>query len=87
MIILFSLQGAFNGDNTIDEIIFGLELGVLIALFCHFFVKVWLDKHITDLMEGLYVDRYSQLGYFFGVCFLTVFILLTGMYLIAMGEY
>jgi hypothetical protein len=87
MILLFCLQGAFNGNNTIDEIIFGVEIGVLIALFSHFIVRTWLDRHLTSVMEGMYINRHRILVYGSSICFLSIFILITALYLAAMNEF
>ena len=58
-IILFCLQGIYNGTNTIDQVLFGVEIGLFIACVSHFFVRKPLDKHVTKILDGLYVNRYK----------------------------
>jgi len=55
---LFSLQGVYNGANSIDSILFGMELGIFVACLCHFYFRTILDRHVTNLMEGMYLNRY-----------------------------
>lgn len=57
-IILFSLQGIYNGSNTIDQVLFGIELGLFVAWVSHYYLRTMLEKHVTKLMDGLYVNRY-----------------------------
>ena len=76
LLILFCLQGIYNGLNTIDQIFFGLELGVFVAVVSHNFVRERLEKHVTKLMEGLYVNRYRQIVSGFFTLFLLHFSLI-----------
>lgn len=87
MIILFSLNGLFTGNNTIDEILFGMETGILIACFSHLVVRKRLSQHLNRLMDGLYVGRYRHTVLGFMVAFLSGFIVITIVYMTAVTEF
>ena len=48
-----------SGNATVDQVLFSLELGVLVALFCNSVMRVPLSEHITRLMNG----EYNSTGY------------------------
>ena len=87
MLILFCLQGSYNGNNTIDEVLFGIEVGSLIAGFSHFWLRERLDSHVTKLMDGLYVNRYKRLLLTFTVSFLGAFLFITIVYVTALADF
>jgi len=43
-----------NGISTIDQTVFGLIVGVIIAFFCNTIVAKPVEKHVTKLMNGEY---------------------------------
>ena len=87
MIILFCLQGIYNGTNSIDQVLFGVELGLFIATFSHFFVREALEKHVTNVMDGLYVNRYRQAVLGVLVAFLCAFVVVTLYYALAVSRF
>lgn len=48
------LAGLIDGLNSIDEILFGIGLGIWIAFMCDGAIRKPLDRHITTLMNGEY---------------------------------
>lgn len=86
-LILFCLQGSYNGNNTIDEILFGIECGILIAYFCHYFIRVRLDSHLTKMMDGLYINHYRKPVLGFLVTFLGLFLFITIVYMTAVADF
>jgi H+/Cl- antiporter ClcA len=87
MIILFCLQGAFNGNNTTDEILFGVELGILVALFSHYVIRKKIDNHVTRLMDGIFVNRYKRVVIFFITAFLAAFLVTTILYMTNVADF
>lgn len=87
LIILFCMQGSYNGNNTIDEIFFGLELGLAIALFSHFYIRKRLDKHLTELMDGLFINRHRLVILGSALGMLISFTVITICYLAAVREF
>ena len=45
------------GLNSLDELAFGIGLGVWIGFFCNGVIRKPLDRHITTLMNGEYQAR------------------------------
>eukprot|EP00347_Sterkiella_histriomuscorum_P008639 403344328 len=87
MIILFCLQGSYNGNNTIDEIIFGMELGVLIGCFSHVYIRQMLDKHLKDLMDGMFNQRHRLVVMGASLIMLVLFTVITICYLAAASDF
>ena len=87
MIILFCIQGLYNGSNSIDEVLFGVEIGVFIGLSSHFFVRERLNDHLTHLMDGMYVNRYKQVVMGYSVIFISIFLLITLEYVIVLSSF
>ncbi|CDW89873.1 pap2 superfamily phosphatase [Stylonychia lemnae] len=87
MIILFSIQGSYNGNNTIDEILFGIELGLMIGCFSHFYVLPRLDKHLTNLMDGIFINRYRQVCVGSLVMVMMTFIVTTIAYMASVSSF
>ena len=46
LLFLFCVQGIFTGSNSFEEVIYGIEIGIYIALISHFYVK---DKIMTHM--------------------------------------
>ena len=86
-LILFSLQGVYNGANSIDSVLFGLELGIFVAWLCHFYFRKALDRHVTNLMEGMYLNRYRQVTFGGIVIFLVLFVIETISYVSVLGDF
>lgn len=86
-IIVASLQGIYNGTNTIDQVLFGVELGLFIAFFCHYLVKDTLRRHITNVLDGMYVNRYKQLVMGFLVAFLSLFFTVMMLYALSLSKF
>ena len=54
--------GVVNGLCTIDQTLFGLNLGILLAFTCEYTLRQPLDRHVTKLMNGEYaVSGYGSL--------------------------
>ena len=54
--------GVVNGLCTIDQTLFGLNLGILLAFSCECILRQPIDRHVTKLMNGEYaVTGYSSL--------------------------
>ena len=87
LLILFSLEGLYNGTHTLDEILFGAELGLFLAMFGQFYVKPKLDRHLTDLMDGMYVNRYRQIVLSFLIPFLALFMAISIAYLSVLATF
>ena len=87
MIIMFCLQGIYNGTNTIDAVLFGVEIGIFIALVSHFYVRKSLDKHVTKVLDGLYVNRYRQAILGFTIAFLVLFMIITIEYVSVLAQF
>lgn len=81
------MEGAYNGNNTIDEIFFGLELGMMIAFFSHFYLKPRLDKHLTQMMDGLFIAKHRIVVLGSSLALLTLYTVVTICYLAAVGEF
>jgi hypothetical protein len=86
-LILFSLQGVYNGANSIDSVLFGLELGIFVAWLSHYFFRKKLDTHVTNLMEGMYLNRYRQVTFGALVIFLVFFVIETISYVSVLGDF
>jgi len=41
------LGGLVNSVSTVDQILFGLNLGILLAFFCHSILRKPIDVHVT----------------------------------------
>jgi hypothetical protein len=87
LIILFCLQGIYNGNNSIDQVLFGVELGLFIAVYCHFFMKQTLMAHVTNIMDGLYVHSYKQAAVSASIVFLVLFSIVTFQYIHAIKTF
>ena len=87
MVILFCLQGSYNGNNTIDEILFGIELGVVIAFFSHYFIRPLMDKHLSKLMDGMFVNRHRHVVLGSTVGIITLFLIVTIAYMASVGSF
>ena len=48
------ITGVVSGVSSIDQILLGLNVGILLAFFCNGVLKRPLDHHITQLMNGEY---------------------------------
>lgn len=46
------ITGIINGVSSIDQILFGLNIGILLAFFCNGVIQRPLDRHVTHLMNG-----------------------------------
>jgi H+/Cl- antiporter ClcA len=68
-------------------VLFGVELGIFIAVYSHFYVRKPLDKHVTKLMDGLYVNRYKQAVLGFLVSFLVLFLIITLKYAFVVASF
>ena len=42
------------GAQSIDQIFFGVCLGIWLGYFCHAFIRKPLDAHVTNLLNGEY---------------------------------
>ncbi len=84
IIIIFSMQGIYNGTNSIDGVLFGAELGLFSAMYSHFFLRKRIDKQVTKLMDGLVSTSYkkAKLGFTFG--FSLLFLVITFQYVLCM---
>ena len=49
-----ALASMIDGLSSIDQIAFGVGLGIWIAFFCNGVIRKPLDRHITVLMNGEY---------------------------------
>ena len=83
-VMTYSLQGIYNGTNSIDAVLFGVELGLFIAIYSHYFIRERLDKHITKLMDGLRGESYKQAKLTFASGFALLFLAVTFEYVICM---
>lgn len=54
------------------------------ACVSHFYIREPLNKDITKIMEGLYVDRYREIIIGFTIYFIGVFIFISSQYLYAL---
>ena len=48
------MASLLDGLNSIDELAFGIGLGIWIAFMCNGAIRKPLDRHITILMNGEY---------------------------------
>lgn len=44
--------GLVNSVSTVDQILFGLNIGILLAFFSNAILKKPMDRHITRVMNG-----------------------------------
>jgi len=84
IIIIFSLQGIYNGTNSIDGVLFGVELGLFNAIYSHFFLRKRIEKQVTKLMEGLVSTSYKQTKLAFTFGFSLLFLVVTFQYVMCM---
>jgi hypothetical protein len=68
-------------------VLFGVELGLFIAALCHFFIRRQLEKHVTKVMEGIFVNRYKHTVLGFTVIFLVLLIIILIEYVVAVGSF
>lgn len=64
-----------------------MELGLFVAFLCHYYFRSALDKHVTSLMEGIYLNRYRQVAFGGVVIFLIFFVFETIMYVSVLGDF
>ena len=48
------ISGMLNGVSSIDQTVFGLMVGVIVAFFCNSVIAKPVEQHITKLMNGEY---------------------------------
>lgn len=54
--------GVVNGLCTVDQTLFGLNLGIMLAFSCEYLLRLPIDRHVTKLMNGEYeVTGYGSL--------------------------
>lgn len=87
IVMIYSLQGIYNGTNSIDAVLFGVELGLFIAIYSHFFIRERIDKHITKVMDGLRGESYRQAKLTFASGFVLLFLAVTFEYVICMVSF
>ena len=74
-----NLTGPLSGVSSVDQVLFGLNIGILLALFCNFVLKKPIERHVTKLMDGeFHVMGYTHLirNWFFLLVFLVLFFLI-----------
>lgn len=49
--------GLLNGLCTVDQTLFGLNLGILLAFTCEYALRRPVDRHVTKLMNGEYAGK------------------------------
>ncbi len=70
--------GPLSGVSSFDQVLFGLNIGILLALFCNYVLKKPIERHVTKLMDGeFHVSGYLPLirNWFLMLVFLVLFFL------------
>lgn len=78
--ILISFSRVYNGVHTIDQVLYGLQLGWFCAFYMHVNLKNFLLNHITQFLSGDISAKRDAVKHF--ILLLVVFVLFFSLFLI-----